>query len=161
MEMNSNDKSSTNAKKYIMYFDGASRGNPGLSGAGAVIYEQVNNKLVEIWSKSQFIGKSETNNIAEYGGLILGLKYAVEMDIHHLIVRGDSELVIKQVKGTYKVKSPHLIVLHKTVCDLNTHFNTIEYQHVYRDKNKRADELSNLGIQNNVNTSAFYSLFKK
>ena len=97
---------------YELFFDGCSKGNPGLAGAGAVIYNHLNK---EIWCKSSFVGKKETNNVAEYSGLILGLEEAVKMEggcIRNLIVKGDSKLIIEQMKGNYKVNSPNLLQLY-------------------------------------------------
>lgn len=135
---------------YTLYFDGASKGNPGPSGAGAVIYKAEYGKPPkEIWSDSIFVGKNKTNNVAEYSGLILGLEEAYRMGIKDLEVRGDSDLVIKQVKGIYKVKTETLIPLYETVCNLNNLIGKVNYEHVYRDKNKRADHLSNIGVTKN------------
>jgi ribonuclease HI len=75
---------------FILNFDGCSKGNPGLSGAGAVIY----NNNIEVWAGYSFVDTSATNNQAEYTGLIIGLKYAVDNQIQDLLVQGDSQLVI-------------------------------------------------------------------
>ena len=128
---------------FILNFDGASKGNPGLSGAGMVIYE--NGK--EIWSSCKFVGY-KTNNQAEYSALILGLKGALSLGIKTLTVLGDSLLVINQVNNVYKVKSPILHDLYKEAQSLKTEFDYIEFNHVYREYNKRADELSNLALEN-------------
>ena len=127
---------------YVLFFDGCAKGNPGLAGSGAVIYKDDK----EIWSKSEFLDK-QTNNYAEYCGLISGLKCAVEKEIKSLTVKGDSLLVIKQMTGAYKVKSPNLIELYKEASELKSQFETIEFQHVYREDNKRADELANELLQ--------------
>ena len=127
---------------YLLRFDGCSKGNPGLAGSGAVIY--YNNS--EIWSKSIFVGKNNTNNEAEYTGLIIGLEEAVQMKIDSLQVEGDSLLVIKQMRGEYKVKSEKLIKLYEKAKEYEKMIGKIEYNHIYREKNIRADELSNLGL---------------
>jgi ribonuclease HI len=127
---------------YIMNFDGASKGNPGLSGAGAVIYKNGE----EIWSSCKFIG-TKTNNQSEYSALILGLNGALTLGITKLSVLGDSLLVINQVNGIYRVKSDSLVELYEKVLQLKCHFVSIEFNHVYRDYNKRADELSNLALE--------------
>lgn len=132
--------------EYELFFDGCSKGNPGPAGAGAVIYKNE----IEIWSKSIFVGKRETNNVAEYNGLILGLQEAVKQNIRELSVKGDSELVIKQINGQYKVKSHAMIPLYLKVKTLQNCFDKIEFVHLYRDKNKRADELSNIGVSNTI-----------
>jgi len=123
-------------------FDGCSKGNPGRSGAGAVLYKDDQ----EIWSQSFFVGERSTNNIAEYTGLIIGLERAFSENISNLTVKGDSLLVIKQMKGEYKVKTPHILELYLRAKALHDTFNKIEYIHVLRKDNKRADELSNLAI---------------
>jgi ribonuclease HI len=127
---------------YEMYFDGCSKGNPGLSGAGAVIYKNEE----EIWANSYFVSDSATNNVAEYFGLIRGLKRAIKMNISSLIVKGDSQLIIKQMTGQYQVKSESMIELYNIAKELETQFENISYEHVYRKFNKRADQLSNEGI---------------
>jgi ribonuclease HI len=129
---------------YKMKFDGCSKGNPGLAGAGAVIYHFDK----EIWAEHFFVGEIFTNNHAEYAGLILGLQQAKALGIKHLKVEGDSLLVINQMKGLYKCKSINLIELYEKSRELESHFETIEYEHIYRNKNKRADELSNIAIEN-------------
>lgn len=127
---------------YEMYFDGCSKGNPGLSGAGAVIYKNGE----EIWSNSYFVSDSATNNVAEYFGLIRGLKRALKMNIRSLIVKGDSQLIIKQMKGEYQVKSESMIELYNIAKEFESQFKNISYEHVYRKYNKRADQLSNEGL---------------
>jgi ribonuclease HI len=127
---------------YVLFFDGCSKGNPGKAGCGAVIYE--NN--LEVFSKAVFVGKKETNNYAEYMGLIVGLENAIIKNIKVLTVKGDSMLVIKQMNCLYKVKSPNLIPLFEFAKQLETKFDKITYLHVYRNDNKRADELSNIAL---------------
>lgn len=127
---------------YILNFDGCSRGNPGLSGAGAVIYHF--NK--EIWSNDFFVGDKFTNNHAEYAGLIMGLQQAKEFGIKSIRVEGDSLLIVNQMKGVYKCKSLNLLELHEKVKELESYFDNIEYCHIFRNKNKRADELSNIAV---------------
>jgi ribonuclease HI len=127
---------------FLLKFDGCSKGNPGLSGAGAVIYKNG----IEIWSKSIFVGKNNTNNEAEYTGLIIGLEEAVNMSLESLDVEGDSLLVIKQMRGEYKVKSEKLLSLYIKAKSYEKMIKEIDFNHVYREKNIRADELSNLGL---------------
>jgi len=127
---------------YCMMFDGCSKGNPGAAGAGAVIY--ANN--VEIWSRAIYVGNRETNNLAEYTGMLLGLNEAVRRNIRVLIVKGDSEVVIKQMLGKYKVKSENLLDIYEQAKDLEKHFDKIDYIHVYRHFNTRADALYNEGL---------------
>ena len=141
------EKSQIYAKVYPeiehkLQFDGCSKSNPGIAGAGAVIYKF--NK--EISSKIQFVGNNSTNNVAEYTGLIIGLKDAINLGIKELTVEGDSLLVINQMNGIYKVKSENLIELYKEATNLKSQFDYISFTHIYRSNNKRADELSNLAI---------------
>ncbi len=127
---------------YKLKFDGCSKGNPGLAGAGAVIYHFDK----EFWSDSFFVGEMFTNNHAEYAGLILGLQQAKVLGIKFLKVEGDSLLVINQMKGTYKCKSSNLLDLYEKAKELESHFEKIEYEHIFRNQNKRADQLSNHAI---------------
>jgi ribonuclease HI len=128
--------------KYTLFFDGCSKGNPGPAGAGAVLYQG----NTEIWAKSIFVGNNSTNNVAEYTGLIIGLHEAVNKNIKELTVKGDSMLVIKQMKGEYKVNSKDMLRLYENAKNFEKTFDKITYEHVYRDYNKRADELSNQGL---------------
>ena len=109
-----------------MNFDGCSKGNPGLAGAGAVIY--YNNE--EIWSGYVFVRENVTNNHAEYAGLILGLNQATKLEINSLLVKGDSQLIINHMIGTYKCKSPNLIELYENAKELEKNFHIIKYEHV-------------------------------
>jgi ribonuclease HI len=128
--------------EYVLHFDGCSKGNPGPSGIGAVIY----NKNVEIGAYCRYIGDSKTNNEAEYSALILGLEKAILLDIGTISVCGDSLLVINQINGVYKVKNSRLFPLYEKVMSLKNKFTYIDFNHVYRTENKRADELSNLAL---------------
>ena len=122
-------KSVSSNLEYKLFFDGCSKGNPGLSGAGAVIYKNNN----EIWSGTSFVDTQATNNQAEYAGLILGLQKACEMNIKSLLVKGDSQLVIYQMTGKYKCNSPNLLDLFVTAKNLEQNFEIIEYNHVLRN----------------------------
>ena len=151
--------------EYILKFDGCSKGNPGPSGAGAVIYQ--NNS--EIWACCQFVGMAKTNNQAEYYGLILGLEQALQDNIKNLSVCGDSQLVIKHMTGEYKVKSSSLSHLYIRAKELASQFACIDFSHIYRNENVRADELSNLAVSMISNISLdkavhpedFYKIIKK
>ena len=131
---------------HTLYFDGCSKGNPGRAGAGAVLYDA---QEAEVFAESVFVGFHATNNEAEYTGLILGLTEALKRGITtELLVRGDSQLIVRQMQGKYKVNSPKLAPLHKCATTLASKFAKIDYEHVYRDKNQRADALSNVGETN-------------
>lgn len=131
-----------NQSVYTLYFDGCSKGNPGKAGAGYVIYKDNE----EISYKSIYVGEKETNNKAEYMGIFEGLLYAVENDIKHIHVKGDSNLVIKQLQGEYKVKSENIMNIYQQTKRLCEQFETITLEHVYRKDNARADHLANLGL---------------
>ena len=133
----------TSPLNFRMNFDGGSRGNPGISGCGAVIYHDGD----EIWSDSFFVGINATNNHAEYAGLILGLQQAIEMNVKSILVQGDSELIINQMTGKYRCHSANLIELYNKAKELEAKFTEIRFQHVLRNFNKRADQLSNIAIQ--------------
>jgi ribonuclease HI len=135
-------------KTYILFFDGCSKGNPGRAGCGAVIYVMNNEKYKEIWVGSEFVGDLQTNNYAEYRGLLLGLNKAVDMGIKQLIVKGDSILVVRQMMGIYDIFSENLIHCYKKCKELEKLFVTIEYQHIYRTENQRADKLAYQIVRN-------------
>jgi ribonuclease HI len=131
---------------FKMNFDGCSKGNPGLSGAGAVIYSDDD----EIWNGQIFVGEKFTNNHAEYAGLILGLQEATKLNIKNILVEGDSLLVINQMKGIYNCNSHNLIELFDKAKELETNFEKIHYQHIDRKFNKRADQLSNIAVMDYI-----------
>lgn len=114
-----------------------------MSGAGAVLYDE---QLVEVWSTAHFVGRCSTNNEAEYTGLLVGLRKCVDLGIDHLLVRGDSQLIIRQLKGEYKVKSESLKPMYSEAIELIQQIGSVQFEHVYRHLNKRADALSNQGI---------------
>jgi ribonuclease HI len=136
---------------FKLQFDGCSKGNPGLAGAGAVIYNDGN----EIWSDDFFVGEKATNNHAEYAGLILGLQRAIHMNIKSILVEGDSLLVINQMQGKYKCNSPNLIELYEEAIKLTKSFEKIYFKHIYRSENKRADQLSNTAVEKYLRSIAF------
>ena len=126
-----------------MYADGASRSNPGPSGIGVVIYK---NKQ-EIYTISEYIG-TKTNNEAEYLALLKGLDYLIEQDEQFVNCFLDSKLVVEQAKGNYRVKAENLIPLNQQLKSSINQFKEINFFHVPREKNTRADELANEGIDN-------------
>ena len=127
---------------YILQFDGGSRGNPGISGCGSVIYYRGN----EIWNRSVYLGDKYTNNYAEYFGLIYGLIGANQLQIKDLKIEGDSQIIINQITGKFNVKSELLKPLHENAVKQLTLFHNVSVNHIYRDKNKRADELANIAM---------------
>ncbi len=125
-----------------LFADGAARGNPGPAGAGAVIVNAAGHIVAKI---GKFLGDS-TNNVAEYTGLILGLKRAKAMGIKELDVFCDSELVVKQIHGDYAVKADHLKPLHDEAKALLAAFPEVHVAHIPREENSAADEMSNRAI---------------
>ena len=129
---------------YILMFDGGSRGNPGPSGCGYVIYDQ-NNKIIH--EDSRYLGV-HTNNYAEYMGVVEGIKKAIELNIQDLIIKGDSLLVIKQLNGSYNVNSENLKPLYENARSLTKNIKRIQYIHIKREMNTAADKLANIAMDN-------------
>ncbi|MBE9528200.1 MAG: ribonuclease HI family protein [Proteobacteria bacterium] len=127
---------------YTAFVDGASRGNPGLAGAGVFILGPDAKPYKRL---KKFLG-SATNNVAEYSALIAALESALRFGICRLRVRADSELVVKQVNGLYRVKSPDLKPLYEHVMELAAKFDSFEIAHVRREGNAEADQLANEAI---------------
>ena len=124
---------------FKIYCDGGSRGNPGYSGCGGVIFDQSGEIFSEI---SQFIG-IQTNNYAEYYSLILVLQRAVEHEIQNVQVHMDSLLVVNQINEKWKINNKNLKILHETVKGLVSKFKKFEIVHIPRALNKHADLLAN------------------
>ena len=127
---------------WVVYTDGASRGNPGPASYGAVIYDPEGNERHLI---SEAIGVA-TNNVAEYRGLIAGLEAALALGARRVDVRMDSELIVRQAIGRYRVKNPGLIPLHNRLLALRAQFDEIVFLHVPRAQNKLADALANQAL---------------
>jgi ribonuclease HI len=125
-----------------VFSDGAARGNPGPAGAGAVILDK-DGRVVERLGK--FLGR-QTNNVAEYEGLLLGLRRALELGAREIDVRADSQLLIRQLEGSYRVKNAGLAPLFNEAQRLLRQFDKVSLQHVPREENALADEMSNRAI---------------
>ena len=132
----------SNLNRIRVYSDGAARGNPGPSGAGAVLVEP-SGQIVDRLGK--FLGV-RTNNYAEYMGLLLGLKRAKELGVREIEVFTDSELLIRQLGGRYQVKSASLRPLYEEALNLLNGFSRVKLVHVPREMNSAADEMSNRAI---------------
>jgi probable phosphoglycerate mutase len=133
----------------IAHCDGGSRGNPGPAGYGAVIEDAHGKVLVEL---SEFLG-NQTNNFAEYGGLLGVLRWAVEHKVSRLRVISDSELMVKQMQGKYAVKSPILKPLFDEAKILARRIPTFEMRHTLRGGNKTADRLANEAMDRGMGRS--------
>ncbi len=129
-------------RPHILYADGASRGNPGPAAIGFVLRAGDGQVISE---GGELIGRA-TNNEAEYRALIRGLQTAQGLGVRRLQVRLDSELVVRQLSGRYRVKSPGLRPLHQRVMELTTSFASFEVAHIPRESNRRADTLASRAL---------------
>lgn len=125
--------------KWVVYADGASRGNPGPAAIGAVIYDDSGREMHTV---SRRIGRA-TNNEAEYRAAIAGLEAALALGAHDVELRMDSELVVRQLDSRYKVRNPSLRRLFGRIKDLQWRFASFQVRHVGREQNRRADKLAN------------------
>ena len=124
---------------FIIHTDGGARGNPGPAASAAVLYDD---KYQIIMSDAVYIGET-TNNQAEYKGLLLGLEIAKNNKVENLIIRMDSELIVKQMMGLYKIKEASLKLLAEKAKVELKNFKEFKFEHVRREKNKDADALVN------------------
>lgn len=127
------------------YFDGGARGNPGPAGYGVYIVDDQGAVQAEL---SGSLGHA-TNNVAEYHGLIAALQWAADHDLTQLAVKGDSLLLIEQMRGNYKVKNEGLKPLYLKARMLVMQIGDVSFEHVRREQNKDADRLSNVGMDGN------------
>jgi ribonuclease HI len=125
--------------KATLFADGGSRGNPGPAASGAVLFDESGAVLREVGT---YLGVA-TNNVAEWTGLLTGLEAALDLGVDDLAVRLDSELVVKQISGAYRVKNEGLIPLHAKAKLLLRKFARVDVQHVRRKMNAAADALVN------------------
>jgi ribonuclease HI len=142
-----------------LFGDGGSRGNPGKSASGFVVYdlEELNLNLANtssdqiiteqakvIHQEGVYLGIT-TNNVAEWNSVILGLEHIIKNypECKNIKVFMDSDLVVKQIKGIYKIKQPHLIPLGVKIRELQKHIENFEISHIYREFNKLADQMVN------------------
>ncbi len=124
--------------KIVLYTDGASLGNPGRAGIGVIVSSQGGNVIKEI---NEFVGFT-TNNVAEYMALVYALEEALYLGAKEVSCFLDSELLIKQLKGNYKVKDAKLKLLHYQIKHLESFFEKVKFNHIGRDRNKEADKLA-------------------
>jgi ribonuclease HI len=126
----------------VLWTDGAARGNPGPAGIGAILKSSTGEVL---FTGSEYLGHT-TNNVAEYRAVLLGLAGALAQGVTRVEVRADSELLIKQLKGQYRVKSPGLRPLFEEAKKLIARFASVKLTHIRRELNGEADRLANQGI---------------
>jgi ribonuclease HI len=141
----------TPPEKYLIAFsDGGARGNPGPAGYGVVIQDETGKKVAAL---SEYLGH-QTNNVAEYQGLIAALEYATKHNHSALKVISDSELLVRQIKGIYKVKNAALQDLHARAKELIAKLDWFSIGHVLRGKNQEADALANAAMDRGVGRSS-------
>jgi ribonuclease HI len=125
-----------------IHIDGASRGNPGEAGFGISVATPEGAALAALYG---YLGRA-TNNVAEYQALIHALRYALQRGARRVSVFSDSELVVRQVEGTYKVKHPDMRPLHREATALLARFDQARVVHVPRERNREADRLANRAL---------------
>ena len=140
--MNDLFSSLSESTRVCAWIDGGARGNPGPAGYGAHIEDADGNVLAELYGP---LGIA-TNNVAEYNGLLAALRWASEHGYRNVHVRADSELLVKQMRGEYKIKNEGLKPLAAQARLLIIQFDAVQFEHVPREQNKKADKLSNLGM---------------
>ena len=124
----------------LLQFDGLSVPNPGKGSSGAILFSSSGEIIFE---RGDYLGDT-TNNIAEYKGLLIGIEECVKRDVKNIKIEGDSMLVVNQVAGKWQVKDAKLKVPHQTVMAMiQKYFKNVLIRHVYRDKNKEADRITN------------------
>ena len=133
---------SETAPQWLLMVDGAARGNPGEAGCGAAIYDENGTVVKEL---SRYLGRA-TNNVAEYEGLLMGLEALLQLGQKDIVVQSDSELMVRQLNGEYRVKDAKLKTLFDRAQHLLRQFRSYRILHVRREMNKLADRLANLGI---------------
>ncbi|MDE3108770.1 MAG: reverse transcriptase-like protein [Acidobacteriota bacterium] len=135
---------------YVANIDGASRGNPGPAAYAVVVRDPDGKVILELGKR---FGR-DTNNVAEYYALLAALDYANSSDIKALRVRSDSELLVRQIQGRYKVKSPDLKPLHERALKLSRQLQYFTIEHVRREQNRDADALANAALDGTAPVSA-------
>lgn len=143
-QFSDNNSSPSPPPAVLAFADGASRGNPGKSGCGALLIDAESARVIA--SGTSYLGERETNNSAEYKGLLLALHLAQTHRAAHVHVHMDSELIIRQMQGVYRVKAPHLRGLFDECQRLCSTFESVTFSHVRREANADADKLANEAI---------------
>lgn len=126
----------------VAHIDGGARGNPGPAGYGVVIEDHVGRRIEQL---NGFLG-TQTNNFAEYSGLLVALEYALGHGFRSLKVLSDSELLVKQIKGEYKVRSEALLDIYREAKELIARLEKFQVRHIPREQNREADRLANLAM---------------
>lgn len=145
MSVGARHNSADTAPVIVANVDGGARGNPGSAGYGAIIRDHTGAVLAELY---EGIGVN-TNNVAEYRGLIAALEWALAHGHRRLHIRSDSQLIVQQMLGNYRVKHAGLIPLYQRARRLSVEIGHVTFEHVRREQNTDADRLSNLGMDMN------------
>ena len=132
--------------EYLLTFDGASRGNPGMCGAGYVIWRN-DEQIIE---GKKYINDRGTNNYAEYCALMIGLQRCADLNIKNINIKGDSLLIIKQIKQEYKITAENLLPFYIIIMEILKNINLISCEHIPRERNKHADRLANQAIDEHI-----------
>ena len=127
------------APKYLLQFDGGSNPNPGPCAGAFVIYSMEDNQI--LFEGGKYIDHG-TNNIGEYMGLTEGLSVCKQEKLDSILIEGDSKLVVFQVANQWKINHEHIRIYYSEIHKLLQHFSSVVIQHIYRDQNKKADQLS-------------------
>ena len=133
------------------HIDGGARGNPGAAGYGVYLTDADGAPVDEIYG---FLGV-RTNNVAEYAGLIAALEYAIRAEADSLYVRSDSQLLVRQVNGQYRVKNAGLKPLFRRIKERTARLGRFRIEHVYREDNKDADALANRAMDESGGSGHF------
>lgn len=146
-------------KKFIIYTDGGSRGNPGKAAIGVVI---CNEKDQELKKYGEYLGDGLTNNDAEYSAIIFALKKFKALfgkklaEITDIEVRADSELVVKQLNGEYRLENPKIQQFFIEIWNLKFDFKSIKFKHIPREKNREADRLVNEALDSEMSAKKLF-----
>jgi len=130
-------------KKMILFTDGASQGNPGRAAIGVIIKDEQGSVITSV---SQSIGRA-TNNQAEYRAVITALEEAIKAGARQVEIRSDSELIVRQINGRYRVKNATLKPLYQKVMELQSRLEGFAISHIPREQNNEADRLANLALK--------------
>lgn len=136
--------------EWLLMVDGAARGNPGEAGCGAAILDEHGTVVREL---SRYLGRA-TNNVAEYQGLLMGLEALLRLDRKKIRVQSDSQLLVRQLNGEYRVKDEKLKALYEKAVRLLREFECYRIIYVPRESNKLADRLANKGIDDAIKKSS-------
>ena len=136
-------------KKSFIYIDGAARGNPGVAGIGIIIKDGQGQKIRQLY---KYIGQA-TNNIAEYTALVYGLQEALILGLKDVVIYSDSELLVKQLNGEYRVKNSNLRPYYEQSLHLRTGLQRLEIRQISREENKETDKLANKAVDSRIDSS--------